>query len=552
MFRESTQRKAGYLIAFSLAVVTIAVTPTLNFDPINVPKLWVLLILSFGILGLILSDLRSFLNRDKWPVLITGFSFLIFMLISLLFSNSPLNQQIFGTYGRNTGFLAYVAFVLLFMGSAAITSIDIKRPIIIGISIAFGINLIYGLFQAFGKDPFEWSNPYTPVIGTLGNPNFAAAFLAIGMAFALPFAFAKEVSTKSKLLVILCIPIVLIDILKSNAQQGIVVLAISFGLIGYFILKSKVNKSAIRISYLVFGLSIGLLGILGTLQKGPLASLLYKPSVTYRGDYWHAGIKMFLTHPWFGVGLDSYGDYYRASRSLEATLRRGPSIVSNAAHNVFIDVLATAGIFTFLAYVSIIVLGLRAAYKISKRTVEFDPFFVGIFCAWIGYLVQSAISINNIALGIWGWVLPGILISMERWNLNTKNERNIKTIDFSGMTMGIGLVIGAVIGYLPFQADSTFLSALESRNANQIYEAAHKWPTDTYRYLYAAQLFDQNKIPDKAVSLARDAIKINTRSYEAWAYIYKSNLITANEKREILDKIKILDPNNPNLKKLGK
>ena len=88
---------------------------------------------------------------------------------------------------------------------------------------------------------------------------------------------------------------------------------------------------------------------------------LYKPSVTYRGDYWHAGIEMFKSHPWFGVGLDAYGDYYRAERTLAATLRRGPSTVSNAAHNVFIDIAATAGIFALLAYLAVIFIGMRAA-----------------------------------------------------------------------------------------------------------------------------------------------------------------------------------------------
>jgi hypothetical protein len=37
----------------------------------------------------------------------------------------------------------------------------------------------YGVLQHLGKDPIKWNNPYNAVIGTLGNPDFAAAVMAI-------------------------------------------------------------------------------------------------------------------------------------------------------------------------------------------------------------------------------------------------------------------------------------------------------------------------------------------------------------------------------------
>ena len=262
---------------------------------------------------------------------------------------------------------------------------------------------------------------------------------------------------------------------------------------------------------------------------------------------------MIKNNPLFGVGLDSYGDYYRATRSLAATLRRGPSTVSNAAHNVFVDIAATSGIFALLAYLLIIFLGFRAAIKISKRDKSFNPFFISIIVTWVGYLVQSIISINNIALGIWGWVLPGLLISIEKWSNNSpyKPLKPKKSLEFGGMAMVIGLTIGAVIGFIPFNADANFRHSIESRNADLIYKAATKWPTDCARVLYAARIFDQNKIKDKALSLARVAVKINPRSFDAWMYLYQSPNTSGSEKREILDRLKTLDPHNPDLVKLN-
>ncbi len=561
MFKEVTQRKVGLLASLSVGLVTLAVTPYSTLDPINVPKLWVISILAFGLLGVLLLDLKPLFTEENRVTLVSGIAVIAIMFSAYLISDAPTPQQLFGTYGRNTGLFTYLAFVILFIGTAVATGRSIRKPFLISFSVTLGVNALYGLIQALGKDPQNWSNPYAPVIGTLGNPNFVSAFLGIGVALALSYLFATKVDIKFRIFAALYISLALYDILKSDAQQGLIVSLLSVGLVGYFLIKSKVNSAIIRYSYLALGLVAVLVGIAGTLQKGPLASILYKASVTYRGDYWHAGLEMVKNNLLFGVGLDSYGDWYRASRTIEATLRRGPATVSNAAHNVYIDIAATAGIFALIAYLAVIFLGFKAAWKISQRSKEFDPFFVSIFVAWVGYLVQSAISINNIALGIWGWVLPGLLISMERWNRVVDNETSGKNAqkkvkvagktDFSGMGLVAGLVVGGVIGYLPFNADATFRNAIETGDPNKIYAAATKWPTDAARLNYAAQIFDQNKLPDKAVELARESVKLNPRNFDGWNYLYNSPLVSGNEKREILDRLKALDPHNSDLKKLG-
>jgi O-antigen ligase len=561
MFKEVTQRKVGLLASISVALVTLFVTPQSTLDPINVPKLWVLLASAFAVLGVLLLEIKPFFKKENWPPLMAAKSVSFFMLIAMLISDAPLSQQLFGTYGRNTGLFTYLAFVILFIGVALATGNSIQKPFLIAFGIAIGVNAIYGIFQALDKDPFNWSNPYAPVIGTLGNPNFVSAFLGMGVALALAYLFAKNIDIKYRILCVLYIAIALYDILKSDAQQGLIVSLLSAGLVGYFLIKSKIKSAVVRYSYLASGFFAFLVGVAGTLQKGPLTSILYKPSVTYRGDYWHAGLEMFKNNLFFGVGLDSYGDWYRASRTVEATLRRGPSTVSNAAHNVYIDIAATAGIFALLAYLAVLFLGLRAAYRISKRATSFEPFFIAIFVAWVGYLVQSAISINNIALGIWGWILPGIVISMERWQREPgkteaviKNQKKSKAkgaTDFSGMGLIAGLILGGTIGFLPFNSDANFRHALESGDGNNIAPAAKRWPTDAARLNYAAQIFDQNKLPDKAVELARESVKLNPRNFDGWNYLYNSPLVSGIEKREILDRLKALDPNNPDLKKLG-
>ena len=88
---------------------------------------------------------------------------------------------------------------------------------------------------------------------------------------------------------------------------------------------------------------------------------------------------MTIDHPFTGVGLDSYGDWYRVSRTLAATLRRGPDITSNAAHNVFLDFSSNGGFPLLIAYLLILGLSLVSAIRVVRRTNGFDFIHAGLF-----------------------------------------------------------------------------------------------------------------------------------------------------------------------------
>ena len=525
----------------------------------NLPKFFLLSIFSFGALSLLILNFRKLMAQKNRFVLLPTIGLLLSMLITLLTSGAPVAQQLFGADGRNTGFFTYLALVSLFLATALNSTMQLAKPLMFAIIGAFIVNVVYGFIQAIKLDPLatKWQNPYSPVVGTFGNPNFMGAFLGIGFAFAAAYLVSKRSNLKVRLLALSYLLIGGFDILKSDAQQGLIVAAASIGLVVYFLIKHYVPNKSVHITYLAISFLLGLTALFGTLQKGPLSSLLYKESVTYRGDYWHAGIQMFKTHPFFGVGLDSYGDWYRASRSLEATLRRGPSIVSNAAHNVFIDIAATAGIFALVCYLAIVFMGFRAARNIFKRASEFNPFHIGVFVAWVGYLIQSVISINNIALAIWGWILPGVLIAVDRFQSSEDNILNPKMLntgsksEFSGMVLTSGLIAGLIFGLIPIKSDAGFKNALDSQLSNLIYEKSQTWPTNPNRLMYAARIFDENKFYTQSEKLARAAVKLNPRDFNSWKYLYDLATVSTDEKNKILLTLKTLDPHNPDLAKLG-
>ena len=46
----------------------------------------------------------------------------------------------------------------------------------------------------------------------------------------------------------------------------------------------------------------------------------------------------------------------------------------------------------------------------------------GVFAAWVAYLMQSIVSIDNIGIAIWGWVLGGAVIGISRVRPAAKPE----------------------------------------------------------------------------------------------------------------------------------
>lgn len=551
-----TRRVLGTILTWALVSATLLVTPGWSFDPINpIKMLAVTAFACFG-LGALLAN-RSALGLDqyKFPFILI-ISYVAWLHVVLVASNGEKFQQIFGTNGRNTGLITYVAFSILFVVSMVASTVTFFNRFLTAVFVAGIASLGYGLVQATGGDPFDWVNPYAPVFGFLGNPNFQSSLLGILGSIVFAQLLSSTVNLQIKAAYFAYLLTTLYVIRETESQQGFLVLligaSVSLGI--RVIQKSK----ALGYSYLVM-LTIGFVAVLvGVLNKGPLASLLYKDSVTYRGDYWRAGWKMTLENPIFGVGLDSYGDWYRRSRTIEATLRRGPEVTSNSAHNVFLDVSSSGGFPLLIIYISLLVLVVFSAVKVLKRSQEFNAGFVGLFAGWVAFQAQSVISINQIGLALWGWVLSGLIIGYE---INSRGSRLIpeskvgrkstKPLQMSASTpvaMFAGLAIGVLIGIPPYLATAQYKGALESGNPTVIQDAAYLWPIDSSRMVQIALILNQNKLEKQGLQVAIDAVERFPDNYGAWRTLSLMKETTEQQQADALAQMKRLDPLNPTLK----
>jgi O-antigen ligase len=554
--REKAELTLGKVLVWALVAVTLLVTPLWSLDPINSIKMLAVSGVGFMGLGVLLANQKALqLGRFKVPlILISGF--MVWQIVVLVVSGGEMLQQLFGTTGRNTGFITYLAFSILFVVAMVASSSEFLNRFLIAALVVGVASLGYGVIQALGGDPFNWVNPYSPVFGFLGNPNFQSSLLGIlgSIVFTRLLSGSVKIQIKGAYLAYLLVTVYVIR--ETASQQGFLVLligsAVSLGIFVYG--KSR----ALGYSYLGLA-TVGFVAVLiGTLNKGPLASLLYKDSVTYRGDYWRAGWKMTVENPIFGVGLDSYGDWYRRSRTLDATLRRGPEVTSNAAHNVFLDISAYGGFPLLLVYLALMILVVISALKVLKRSQGFSAGFVGLLAGWVAFQAQSIISINQIGLALWGWVLSGLIIGYE---INTREvdstlEKKIgrtgnKPVQASAGTtlaMFIGLVIGVLVGMPPYLASAQYKGALETSNPQVIQDAAYIWPTDPSRMIQVAMTLNENKLEDQGLQVAQDAVERFPENFGVWATLNSMNKASVEQKAEALAQMKRLDPLNPNLK----
>jgi hypothetical protein len=391
----------------------------------------------------------------------------------------------------------------------------------------------------------------------LGNPNFQSSLLGVLGTIAFAQLFVKGLKLQSKALIGIYLLVTLYVIKETASQQGFLVLAVGTGVVlGLYVL--QLNRS-LGITYGLLSIVGFFVALFGTLNKGPLAFLLFKDSVTYRGDYWQAGWNMTVDHPIFGVGMDSYGDWYRRSRTLAATLRRGPDTTSNAAHNVFLDISSYGGFPLLAIYLTLMVLVVISAIKVLKRSKGFNPVFAGLVGGWVAFQAQSIISINQIGLAIWGWVLSGLIIGYE---INTRNAVVAETVAKKGRVAGkpaqssagsavamfVAFVLGVLVGMPPYVASAKYKSALETSNPTVIQEAAYIWPIDPSRMIQVAMTLNENKLEAQGLEVALDAIEKFPNNYLVWATLDAMKSATAEEKAQAQKEMKRLDPLNPNLK----
>jgi len=563
MLKNEVEKKLATYLSVGSFFVTAFLLTNVNTDPVNVTKLIALGGVSIAVVSVAIFFGGKQLFSQFKPILAVLLLFDLTMIFASFSSKAPFSQNYFGTFGRNNGLLTYALLSGITMSTLVLSKLESFEKIFYGLFAAGLTNICYCAWVLAFGDFIPWSNPYGNILGLFGNPDFISAFLGMFIAGSLAFIITPETKRVARIVLCLTSALALYEIVKSHAIQGLVVTAGGFAIVGFYFVKSKFQTKLISLAYAMGVSLLGVVAVFGTLQKGPL-SFVYKRSISLRGSYWRTGIEMGNSHPVTGVGLDTYGDWYRRARPPVALIDTpGIHTLSNVSHNVVIDFFASGGYPLLLGYLAILAFGVLAIYRITRRKKKYDRVFVGITAVWLCYEVQSFISINQIGLAIWGWLFTGLLIAYERsTRMNIQEKDSIKSQIGRGqkkgqasvispqLVAGIGMGLGLLIAFPPLNADSKWYNSTKSRNVAKVEEALTPSffnPADSFRYAQAVDLFENSNLPNLAHKYSLIATKFNPDYFDAWKQLYMLRSATPHEKALALSNMKRLDPKNPDV-----
>jgi len=472
---EAEAKKIQSFILYGGMFTTLAIWTKLE-DPINLPKMFVLVLFGAIALGLsmpaILSARKSATGNKKVGLILIG----IFTtaLLAVTFTTDVKYTAIFGEYHRSNGALAYLAMAILFAGSVVTFSGQSSIRYFKFFAITGLLLTGYGFLQAAGKDPVGWKLDYNPFITTLGNPNFTSAFLGLaGVAILLLALEAKD--RKFQVFYAVGLLADLYILRRSGSIQGLFGFLIGATII-VLIKLWLVNKKVGQVSLILA--AIGATPVaLAVLNIGPLASKLYQGTLRNRLDYWNAAIAMFKDHPIFGVGIDRFGEYYR-QYAVQNQVVQGQ--ITDNAHSVYMQLLATGGLVLFIPYMALIAYVTLVGSKAMLKANGNDKLLIGgVLAIWLGTLAVNIVAIDNLGVAVWFWITGGVLVAVssnkapqtaesektKKPKSHSRTTTNASEFPYSNLVAG-ALGISVLLILLPNLSASEAVKGLSANSKN--------------------------------------------------------------------------------------
>lgn len=529
-------------------------------DPFNFPKFFIILII--GALALPLIKWKFPSREEKVLASLAG-AFVVSLLLATLLSDVRF-MSFFGIHGRNTGFLSYLALLSLFLFFVTRKNSENFYVAAIAFAVALSFNIFYSLLQHFGHDPIPWKNPFNPIVGTLGNPNFASSFLGMGAGFAFWLLLSKNLHLLLRMTGLVLAPLTFLIIWWSDSRQGLITYFVSGGVVAAIYL----GKYSKYLTYFSLGsILLVLSGIaLAIFNLGPLARFVYEGSLKARQSYWIQSLEMFRDHPLFGVGLDRFGAYFHQYRTNEDATNVLFNTTTDNAHNVVLHLLGTGGIFVALSYIGLF--SLVAFFGVSALKLSDGQRRLNLALAlgvWSAYQVQSLISIDQLGIALWNWVFAGVIVGeylllRDQVAVNSKSKTQqdeiLNKLAYRSAAIA-ALIIGIFIVLVPQWKSEVQLRlglAVENQPNNpavkvnaMTYPVLNGFLESSYYYEMGVRALFSVGIAEDGQKFAFKTIQLDPRNYVAWSAIAELGEGTNQRVAAIPYRLKTteLDPNNP-------
>lgn len=342
------------------------------------------------------------------------------------------DKSLWGQPGRYEGMFMLITYYVLYILSTFVEKNDKKK--IVACILVFGVMQVgVGILQQFNLMPII--NDGTKYSGGLvGNSNYFSTQNIMWLALSLGlFLFSKK-----------WWPIVLVIIFSVGLALGgamscfvgliCVILSIVIILIvnrKYLDVKKVAKKFVLTVLLIVASYVI-----VGTLTDSGIGNDIKGLFIqandivinkntddtygTFRLYIWKNTLPKVKDYLWTGVGIDCFRYIFKPY------LRIDGGIVGKA-HNEYLQLIITEGVFALLAYLILLFINVFNNYK-NSRSKEYDYLDYAILLSVIGYITQAFFNISVIRVAPMFFVLMGLSYNRDALKIEEKKTKRVKKI----------------------------------------------------------------------------------------------------------------------------
>jgi len=430
------------LMAMLLVVPLIFYTFThdvFEFNKLTAFRLFVLMALMAFMTKLLLVGGGRLRPSPLWPpILLVG----VTSLLSTIWSNNHLTS-VFGVYEDFEGILTIVNYILLwFLVHHYVRSLQDIRKFLIMVVLAGFFAGGYGLAQNFGIDFIAW-NPHTytasRLFGSLGNPNFLAAYLLMSLPITMMlFLTIERFQAKSFYLVAIVVMTVTIFFTKSRGAFYALVAEVLFFSV-YMVYDTwrqgdlwYRNRRWLVLLAVLAGMTLFSPFVRSTIRQTVVRTLttldIKHVKITPRLYIWRSALQMMRDKPVLGSGLDTFQITFPKYRLAEYW-RLEWNGTPEKAHNFFLQIGATTGLLGLGAWLWLLVVFFAVLWKQQKSLSPFRRHLtIAIGIAQIGFLVQNQFSFTVVAYGSLFWFFLGLGPTLPREESEELDPKTAKSV----------------------------------------------------------------------------------------------------------------------------
>lgn len=368
----------------------------------------------------------------KWGLL--EWIFLVFLGLMYLssFFGADFSQSFLGEYYRGQGFFTlihYFLFFLIISGSRefGLESRDLFLAVSSSAVLLASVAVIQFILYNLGFDVGLFNGRYHVVFG---NPNFFGAYLGVAVSF---------VSD------IFALALLFMGVILSGSRGALLAGLLGFGAMCY-------------LSYLR-GISKKVLAALGAVLILALGIFFYANSrvsvYENRGTIWEVGFRAFMKRPILGWGLENFEYAYNASLMQGETWLKGVRV--DKAHNEILEVMVSGGVLGLLAYLSLLTVFFKEAFKILRIDKGLGVFLIS---GAISFFLVSLTNVLSVTSYIIFWMMMGIA---GIWRASGEVQYRYGKV-LAGVTI-VSLLFLVVFNFRMMVADHYFFKGLSSEAA---------------------------------------------------------------------------------------